>query len=254
MSHFRGEDVAAFVRVLEQIHVPVDPHGFPAQLMAAIQQIMPGALITFNEIDLRTGAHRMETNFEFSDLVNWSQRVDELIATDHPIVKHMRNGGTEHVLEITDFVTQRQWRQTRYYSEIFRPLQMEYQMGVLLPVEYHVVGMAINRDRKFTARERKLMEMAAPHVIQAHGAAKLFSRLKAEAQSLKTQDLPDVVAQKLTPRERTVLHWVSEGKRDCEIATILGTQPSTVSRHVHHILQKLRVETRTSAARMARGL
>lgn len=52
----------------------------------------------------------------------------------------------------------------------------------------------------------------------------------------------------LSPREIEVLKWVAEGKRNEEIAKILGISAGTVKRHVDHILQKLHVETRTAAA------
>ena len=52
---------------------------------------------------------------------------------------------------------------------------------------------------------------------------------------------------RLTPRESEVMRWVSEGKRDREIAIILGLSPRTVEKHVCHILEKLQVETRTAA-------
>ena len=48
----------------------------------------------------------------------------------------------------------------------------------------------------------------------------------------------------LTPRECEVLQWISEGKRDREIAVILDVSPRTVSNHAHNIFQKLSVETR----------
>jgi DNA-binding CsgD family transcriptional regulator len=51
----------------------------------------------------------------------------------------------------------------------------------------------------------------------------------------------------LTSREREVIHWVREGKRDSEIAVILGLSSRTVEKHVGHILEKLGVETRTAA-------
>ena len=51
----------------------------------------------------------------------------------------------------------------------------------------------------------------------------------------------------LTPREREILHWVAEGKRDGEIAAILNLSVRTVEQHVRSCLQKLNVETRTAA-------
>lgn len=57
----------------------------------------------------------------------------------------------------------------------------------------------------------------------------------------------------LTSREREVIHWVGEGKRDREIAVILGLSSRTVEKHVGHILEKLGVETRTAAVNECRS-
>jgi DNA-binding CsgD family transcriptional regulator len=51
----------------------------------------------------------------------------------------------------------------------------------------------------------------------------------------------------LSLREGEVLGWIVEGKRDAEIAAILGLSTRTVEKHVQHILEKLSVETRTGA-------
>lgn len=56
---------------------------------------------------------------------------------------------------------------------------------------------------------------------------------------------------KLTRREREVLRWISEGKRNNEIAMILGVSARTIGKHVENILSKLNVSTRTAAARQA---
>jgi DNA-binding CsgD family transcriptional regulator len=52
----------------------------------------------------------------------------------------------------------------------------------------------------------------------------------------------------LTEREAEVLEWVARGKTDPEIAMILGARPRTIEKHVEHILAKLGVENRTTAA------
>lgn len=51
----------------------------------------------------------------------------------------------------------------------------------------------------------------------------------------------------LTEREAEVLHWMAEGKRNTEIATLLRVQPRTVEKHCENLLAKLQVETRTAA-------
>ena len=56
----------------------------------------------------------------------------------------------------------------------------------------------------------------------------------------------------LSPREREVLHWIAQGKRDAEIGIILGLSPRTVGKHIEHVLTKLRVTNRTAAMAAAR--
>ncbi len=55
----------------------------------------------------------------------------------------------------------------------------------------------------------------------------------------------------LTSREAEVLLWVAQGKSNPEIGIILGTASRTVQKHLEHIFAKLRVESRTAAARTA---
>jgi len=55
----------------------------------------------------------------------------------------------------------------------------------------------------------------------------------------------------LTKREAEVLLWLSQGKRNGEIALILGARSRTIGKHVERILGKLCVETRTAATNVA---
>ncbi|WP_262794149.1 DNA-binding response regulator [Catenovulum sp. 2E275] len=55
----------------------------------------------------------------------------------------------------------------------------------------------------------------------------------------------------LTERESEVLLWISKGKTNREIATVLSMSPRTVNKHLEQIFKKLGVENRTSAAAMA---
>lgn len=76
------------------------------------------------------------------------------------------------------------------------------------------------------------------------------SEARARAQGGDGQQ-PAGAAASLTPREQEVLRWVAEGKSNAAIAVILSVSPATVKCHVERILEKLRVENRTAAARYA---
>lgn len=52
----------------------------------------------------------------------------------------------------------------------------------------------------------------------------------------------------LSRAEANLVPWLIRGKRNDEIATIVGVAPKTVEKQVANILSKLKVETRTAAA------
>ena len=52
----------------------------------------------------------------------------------------------------------------------------------------------------------------------------------------------------LTRREAEVALWLAQGKTNAEISVILNIGVRTVDKHLEHILYKLRVENRTTAA------
>lgn len=52
----------------------------------------------------------------------------------------------------------------------------------------------------------------------------------------------------LTARESEVLYWLSLGKTNRDISTILSLSPRTVNKHLEQVFQKMGVDNRTSAA------
>jgi DNA-binding NarL/FixJ family response regulator len=55
----------------------------------------------------------------------------------------------------------------------------------------------------------------------------------------------------LTPREREVLRPLASGASNRAIADKLGISPATARNHVHNVLTKLRVQSRTEAVSLA---
>ena len=55
----------------------------------------------------------------------------------------------------------------------------------------------------------------------------------------------------LTHREAQVLRWIGDGKRNSEIAAILGLRTRTVEKHCEHIFEKLGLESRGAACALA---
>lgn len=56
-------------------------------------------------------------------------------------------------------------------------------------------------------------------------------------------------SKQLTPRERSIVALVTQGKRNREIAQTLGVSEATVENHLHRIYRKLGVTNRVEAVR-----
>ena len=155
------------------------------------------------------------------------------------------------MIQPTDCVSQRQFRRTDLYHHVFRATGMEYQIvgGLAWPGRH--AGFTVNRDRarNFSAREVELVGRLRPHVERAYAAAQRLDALQRRLEAHTAAGVhARMLARGLTGREVEVLHWMAEGKRDGEIAVILGIGVRTVHRHAAHLFAKLGVETRTAAA------
>lgn len=177
-------------------------------------------------------------------------RMDEMREFDDPVRSHISDnpswryamkGGTERVLKITDFISQREFRRTALYQEAFKPMRCDYQFAVTVLTPTHIGGLTLHRDRPISELMRPLLQILAPHIERAQGLAQ---RSETPERNLRPKDL---MTHGLTAREAEILVWIIQGKRDSEIAIILGIASKTVSKHVERILAKLGVETRGAA-------
>lgn len=103
----------------------------------------------------------------------------------------------------------------------------------------------------FSARDRERLALLEPHL------AFLASRWRGGADAVVPIRVaparsPRASHPKLTPREDDVMHWLSCGKTDADIAAFLSISKRTVHKHLEHIYEKLGVETRTAAVMAAR--
>jgi DNA-binding CsgD family transcriptional regulator len=99
--------------------------------------------------------------------------------------------------------------------------------------------------QEFNERDRVALSLVRPHLEQACRTADRVSAARLQA-SERPHDSG------LTPREIEIASWLSQGKANPEIAAILRIGQRTVEKHVEHILVKLGVENRTTAALLIR--
>ena len=241
-SHLRTREVQVLLAALDRLYTPVDLEEFPAHLFGVLADLLPGTLTTFDFVDLARG--RVESHIAPQMLTGLTPAEMEARVRaylwQHPVLEHLRGRSRNVVMQPTDLISQRQFRRTDLYAQCFRPAGIEYQIAAGLSWPGRLGGFAVNRprSRNFTTQEVALVQHLRPHVERAFAVA-----LRAAA-----PPVPDpLVVGGLTPRQGEVLRWLGEGKRNSEIAVILGISSRTVEKHVEQLFGKLGVETRSAA-------
>lgn len=221
-----------YSEAVEKIHAASDTEDFSHSIFSVLQELIPATFLTSDEYQLATGRSRHASTHPGPP--SWAARLSELVEKEHPGYFAIRDGLREP-MRMSDLISQRELRRLDLYHEVFRPLNGGHQIVLPLIVPGFVAGFTVNRDKPFTEEELCLARILGPNLALAHLHAQKSTALKERCAEISAT---------LTPREKEILHWITEGKRDGEIATILGLSRGTVSKHVEHILAKLECENR----------
>jgi DNA-binding CsgD family transcriptional regulator len=100
---------------------------------------------------------------------------------EHPILKNMAQA-IHGAYKISDFASTKELHYLEgVYQQFLRVLNMEEQMTLFLPpstLEPIMVGFAFNRsERGFTERDRFVLNLLRPHLIQSYEKAKYYQKL-----------------------------------------------------------------------------
>jgi len=175
------QDYEKVLEAVQSIHGCRSLADFPLVVTEALSQLIPCNLAAYNEVNVKLG--RMK-----SLAVPILPRLPELISTwerhmgEHPILQYYHSTQDGQALTISDFLTQSEFHGLGLYQNFFSQVGAEDQlaMGFFLG-DSVVVGLAFNRaERSFTVRDRQVLNMVRPHLIQAYAAAQEFDEWKAE--------------------------------------------------------------------------
>lgn len=277
MTRLSFHDFHQLQNCISEIYSHLDIISLPAHIMSVISKVIPSSVSSYatvsqidNKIiyngkyscrkweDLGAFSRCMHehplTNFLHSEILGqhrFRDDIEKAVYKRYPVLKRCHYNT---VARISDVLTIRQFRSLAVFNDFFRPNGVEYQLLVsLLPDQAGYTTITCNRDKiDFSEKERLILNLLLPHVIQAHQNAKSYEEAKNAFTLLERLSKTDMHCG-LTNREEEVIYWVAQGKTNWEVATILNVAPGTVKIHLERIYQKLGVENRTSAAILVRG-
>ncbi len=169
----------------------------------------------------------------------------------NPIAAYFLRTRDGRATRISDLITRREFHRLEVYQHVYAQLEVEYQIAFTLPsTAERILGVALSRSRRdFTARERDLLNLARPYLIQIYRNALAHSRLAAGSEP--ELPLAALESRGLTRRQAEVLRLVLAGRSAPAAGALLGIAPRTVHKHLEHCYRTLGVSGRSEAARLA---
>lgn len=163
---------------------------------------------------------------------------------ENPLAFYYTQKGDPKALRMSDVIDQAEWEASAFYRMCCQRLGLAYSLVLPVNVDPSVV-VALSFDRgssDFTKEDCELLDAFGPHLRlawQRHG--------NPWADQRQLECVKCLQGLGLSPRESEVLFWMTEGKLNREIATLLGLKLGTVQDNVDRILTKLDVENRHAA-------
>ena len=149
-------------------------------------------------------------------------------SAEMPLVAHYARGKDKQALRITDVIDKEAWMSSDYCSTACLAAFVLYCLGLPILIDAStVVGISFNRGGlDFTQPRLRFIGCVCAAFPACLAASTLRGRSRESESQLRLQRLG------LSPRESEVLFWMTEGKLNREIATILGISLGTVQDYV----------------------
>ena len=169
MERLRSGELRRVSAFLRNLYVFRDLDGFIRDLIRDLPKVVSSDITVYGEINPRR--RRFCFTWEPHDIR--FPRWEEVYRTDlseHPLAQRYLGGGKGQPVRISELISLRQFRQLGIYDEFYRRMGVDREMIVWLPTTPPMeVTIGLHRVRgDFSERERRLLNVLRPHLIQAY--------------------------------------------------------------------------------------
>lgn len=172
-------------------------------------------------------------------------------ADQNPIAAYFLKTRDGRATRFSDLMTRGELHQLEIYKLIYGPLGIDCQIAMMLPSgAERILGLVLSRGKRdFSDRERDVLNLARPYLIQIYRNALASTRSAPRPPA----DIPleNLQALGLTRRQAEVLSLLATGSTATEAASALGISARTAQKHLERCYRTLGVANRTQACRLA---
>lgn len=186
METLREADVRALLELVGESNAHRSLRGFREGILPALRRLVPCEFASYNEVEPERAFVLMDPPDQlaiFDDPGTLLART----SVSHPLISRYARTRDGRAYKLSDFVTSEQLHRLPVYEEIYSRLGVEHQIAVTLPSQPTVViGLALSRDgrRDFGERDRTVLDLARPALVQAYRNVAAYARLHATLRAL----------------------------------------------------------------------
>jgi DNA-binding CsgD family transcriptional regulator/GAF domain-containing protein len=184
MRRLTERDLRAVLDLVGEAHDAEDLDEFRAVILPALNRLLPADFAAYNEV--------VDGGVPVATISHPAAGPDELeawarYASQNPLYQRFLQTRDGRPYHFGDVIARRDLERLDFYRQIFVPLGLRDQIAFGLPAPRHlVIALAISRGgREFGERERAMLELARPHLVQAYRNAELRQRSASLIESLR---------------------------------------------------------------------
>lgn len=177
MAELTSRDIRAVLDLVGEAHHADDLAMFREHVLPSIRTLVPADYASYNEVweDGRVGATLVAP-----DLPDWAYESWAVYAHQNPLVRHYRRTRDGRAYRFSDVIDRAEYQRLELYRLLYARLGVEYQVAVAMAAPPAlVIGLVLSRgDQDFSERDRQLLNLARPHLIQAYRNVETRERLR----------------------------------------------------------------------------
>lgn len=204
----KQSEIQAVSEGLRELYANTDAQTLPHCIVRLLHRLVPANSAVYNSFDFRTGEMQV-VHDHGPEGDKYLTALNEHIQ-DHPLLIYMRTHWRKGAASMSQAISQRELRDLPIYCEFLRPLGIKRQLGLLVEDrEYGVAAVGLQRDGSdFSQRDKEIITLLQPHLIQACKNASDISRVMQQQQhSERALKLAQIGVVRLDPKLR--MEWVS---------------------------------------------
>lgn len=182
-----GADTRAVLELVGECHASEDLTEFRRSMLRGLRELVPCAIATYNEVE--PASMRAIAVVEPEEAAIWADPNGALarVSDSHPLIQRYARTRDGRAYKMSDLVSAEELRATALWREAFEPLGLNHQIAFALPSQPTIViGVALSRVRPdFSERDRNMLNLARPHLIQAYRGARTRSLMMRRASELE---------------------------------------------------------------------